>query len=119
MGAPIARGMFQLIRRFFVAASSLHYSPEIKTQPGLKGQAIIYRQRLQFDVGWTNLGHAFLSIRQTVTAWIASALGSAALHPGWVCINRREGKWIAMRQVTLHYYAAIFFIRPPNHARSS
>ncbi len=64
----MGQGVFQLVRRFFPAVTSLNYSPEVKSRLVLKGQAVIRRQRLAFDASWTDLAQALMSIRQTLTA---------------------------------------------------
>ena len=54
--------------KFFPAAKSINYSVEVKTRLVLKAKNVIGKGRLEFDAGWTDLAHAFLAIRRTLTA---------------------------------------------------
>lgn len=64
----LGQGVYQLVTKFFPAAKSINYSVEVKTRLVLKAKNVISKGRLEFDAGWTDLAHAFLAIRRTLTA---------------------------------------------------
>ncbi|MET3916255.1 uncharacterized protein YjcR [Variovorax sp. OAS795] len=64
----LGQGVYQLVTKFFPAAKSINYSVEVKTRLVLKAKNVIGKGRLEFDAGWTDLAHAFLAIRRTLTA---------------------------------------------------
>ncbi len=59
--------MFQLVKQFFPAVEAISYSLETKTRMVLKAKDVISSGRLEFDAGWTDLAHALISIRKTMT----------------------------------------------------
>lgn len=63
----VGAGVYQLVRQFFPAAESISYSLEVKTRMVLKAKDVISSGRLEFDAGWTDLAHALISIRKTMT----------------------------------------------------
>lgn len=63
----IGQGVFQLVKKFFPAASGINYSVESKVRMVMKAQNVISRGRLEFDAGWTDLAQAFMAIRKTLT----------------------------------------------------
>ena len=63
----VGAGVFQLVKQFFPAAEAISYSLEIKTRMVLKAKDVISSGRLEFDAGWTDLAHALISIRKTMT----------------------------------------------------
>jgi len=60
-------GVFPLVKQFFPAVTAINYSPEVKTRMVLKAQNVIYKGRLQFDAGWTDIAQSFMAIRKTLT----------------------------------------------------
>jgi len=64
----IGYGVYDLVKKFFPAATKIKYSPEVKTRLVLKAKDVIGSGRLEFDAGWTDIPSAFLMIRKTLTA---------------------------------------------------
>ncbi|MBM7423804.1 terminase large subunit domain-containing protein [Spongiibacter marinus] len=64
----IGTGVFDMVRRFFPRAVGYDYNPAIKAQMVLKTKDIISHGRLEFDNGWTDMVHAMLMIKRTMTA---------------------------------------------------
>ena len=64
----IGSGVFQLVQAFFPAAVPIKYSAEVKTRLVLKAKHLISKGMLQFDLGWSDVCMAFMSIRKTSTA---------------------------------------------------
>ena len=63
----IGQGVYQLVRKFFPQARAYNYSVEVKTRLVLKAKSVITARRLQFDAGWVEMAHAFLSIKRVLT----------------------------------------------------
>ncbi|MBW5284575.1 terminase ATPase subunit family protein [Burkholderia gladioli] len=63
----IGQGVYQLVTKFFPAATPFHYSVEIKTALVMKAQNVIRKGRLEFDTGWKDLAAAFMAIKKTIT----------------------------------------------------
>lgn len=63
----IGAGVYQLVKQFFPAAEAITYNLEVKTRMVLKAKDVISSGRLEFDAGWTDLAHALMSIRKTMT----------------------------------------------------
>lgn len=61
-------GVAQLVKSFFPALTTFHYSPEVKTQLVLKAWDVIKNGRLEFDAGHTDIAHSLMSIKKTLTA---------------------------------------------------
>ncbi|WP_295855132.1 terminase family protein [uncultured Xylophilus sp.] len=64
----LGQGVYQLVRKFFPQAKAINYSVEVKTRLVLKAKSVFSKGRIEFDAGWTDLAHAFLAIRRTLTA---------------------------------------------------
>jgi uncharacterized protein YjcR len=64
----VGAGVYQLVKQFYPAARAITYSLEVKNRLVLKAKDVIASGRLEFDAGWTDLAHAFMSIRKTMTA---------------------------------------------------
>ncbi|HDR9512137.1 TPA: terminase family protein, partial [Burkholderia cepacia] len=63
----IGQGVYQLVTKFFPAATAFHYSVEIKTALVMKAQNVIRKGRLEFDSGWKDLAASFMAIKKTIT----------------------------------------------------
>ncbi|GLZ21340.1 hypothetical protein Bpla01_48690 [Burkholderia plantarii] len=63
----IGQGVYQLVTKFFPAATPFHYSVEIKTALVMKAQNVIRKGRLEFDTGWKDLAASFMAIKKTIT----------------------------------------------------
>ncbi|MDF3821700.1 terminase family protein [Leptospira sp. 96542] len=63
----IGQGVYQIVKKFFPTARAINYSLESKTRLVLKAKSVISKGRMEFDTGWTDLAHAFLSIQRTLT----------------------------------------------------
>lgn len=63
----VGAGVYQLVRQFFPAVEAITYSLEVKTRMVLKAKDVISSGRLEFDAGWSDLAHALISIRKTMT----------------------------------------------------
>ena len=63
----VGAGVYQLVKQFFPAVEAISYNLEIKTRMVLKAKDVISSGRLEFDAGWTDLAHALISIRKTLT----------------------------------------------------
>ena len=61
-------GVAQLVRQFFPGLVTFSYSPEVKTRLVLKAYDVIYKGRLEFDAGWTDMAQSLMAIRKTTTA---------------------------------------------------
>lgn len=61
-------GVAQLVKQFFPNLTTFSYSPEVKTRLVLKAYDVIYKSRLEFDAGWTDLAQSLMAIRKTLTA---------------------------------------------------
>ena len=55
------------MRTFFPMATPIHYSVQSKAQLVLKGKELIDDGRLKWPAAWTEIPHAFLTIRQGAT----------------------------------------------------
>ncbi|MGL5661513.1 MAG: terminase ATPase subunit family protein, partial [Aeromonas sp.] len=64
----IGEGVYQLVKQFYPAVTSIQYSPNVKMQMVMKAQDVMSKGRLEFDSGMTDLAQAFMSIRRAVTA---------------------------------------------------
>lgn len=64
----IGYGVYELVAKFFPSAAKINYSVEVKNRLVLKAKQLVQHRRLEFDAGWTDLAHAFMSIHRTVTA---------------------------------------------------
>ncbi|AMR77315.1 terminase large subunit domain-containing protein [Cupriavidus nantongensis] len=64
----MGQGVLQLVRQFFPAVREYQYSVDVKTRLVLKAKDVIAKGRLEFDAGATEIAHAFLTIRKTLTA---------------------------------------------------
>ncbi len=64
----IGEGVYQLVKQFFPAVRSFQYNPMVKSRLVMKAYDVISKGRLEFDAGWTDLAHSFMSIRKTITA---------------------------------------------------
>lgn len=60
-------GVFDIVKDFYHRATPIHYSVGSKTELVQKTKSVIESGRLEFDEEWTDLVHAFLTIRQTST----------------------------------------------------
>ncbi len=63
----VGAGVYQLVRQFFPAVEAISYTLDVKTRMVLKAKDVISHGRLEFDAGWTDLTHALISIRKTMT----------------------------------------------------
>ena len=64
----IGYGVGDLVKAFYPAVTLITYNPEVKSRLVLKGKDVISHGRLEYDAGWTDLAHSFLTIRKTLTA---------------------------------------------------
>ena len=64
----IGQGVYQLVKQWFPAVHSIHYSVEVKVRLVLKALDVISRGRLEFDASWTDLASSFMAIRKATTA---------------------------------------------------
>jgi hypothetical protein len=64
----IGEGVYQLVKQFYSAVTSIQYNPSVKMQMVMKAQDVMNKGRLEFDSGWTDLAQAFMSIRRGMTA---------------------------------------------------
>ena len=60
-------GVFDLITAFFPRAQAIHYSINVKNMLVQKAKSVVEAGRLEYPAHWTELAHAFLTIRQTST----------------------------------------------------
>lgn len=63
----VGAGVYQLVRQFFPAVEAISYSLDVKTRMVLKAKDVVSNGRLEFDAGWSDLAHALISIRKTMT----------------------------------------------------
>ncbi|AUF99811.1 terminase [Pseudomonas sp. 09C 129] len=63
----IGSAVAQLVRPFFPGLKTFSYNPEVKTRLVMKAWDVVSKGRLEFDAGWTDLAHALMAIRKTVT----------------------------------------------------
>jgi len=63
----LGQGVLQLVRQFFPGVQAYSYSIEVKTRLVLKAKDVITSGRLEFDAGWIDLAHAFMSVRKVLT----------------------------------------------------
>ena len=63
----VGAGVYQLVKQFFPAVEEISYSLDVKTHMVLKAKDVISSGRLEFDAGWTDLAHALISIKKTMT----------------------------------------------------
>ena len=63
----IGKAVFDLVRVWFPRVQEIKYSVESKNEMVLKAKQLIHHGRLQWDNGWTDLAHAFLTIHQAQT----------------------------------------------------
>ncbi|GAB6177950.1 terminase family protein [Desulfobaculum senezii] len=60
-------GVYDAIKGFFPMAQSIHYSVQAKNMLVLKAKDVIENGRLEWNSVWSDIGHAFLTIRQGLT----------------------------------------------------
>ena len=63
MGESVA----QIVERFFPTVVRYRYTPEVKSALVRQTQQMIRRGRLEFDSGWSDLAHSFMSIKRGMT----------------------------------------------------
>ena len=63
----IGKAVYDLVRVWFPRVREIKYSVETKNEMVLKAKQLIHHGRLQWDNGWTDLAHAFLTIHQAQT----------------------------------------------------
>lgn len=63
----VGGSVFQLVQKFFPAVRDYRYSIDLKGQMVLKCENLMRNKRLAFDRHWTDVAHAFLSIRPKLT----------------------------------------------------
>ena len=66
--STIGAGVFEMVRKFFPAATAITYSVDVKNRLVLKAKQLISKRRVEFDAGWTDVALAFMAIRKTATA---------------------------------------------------
>ncbi len=64
----IGEGVYQNVKPFYPAVTSIQYNPSVKIQMVMKALDVMNKGRLEFDSGWNDLAAAFMSIRRGVTA---------------------------------------------------
>ncbi|MGR6423040.1 terminase ATPase subunit family protein [Aeromonas veronii] len=64
----IGEGVYQNVKPFYPAVTSIQYNPNVKIQMVMKALDVMNKGRLEFDSGWNDLAAAFMSIRRGVTA---------------------------------------------------
>jgi uncharacterized protein YjcR len=64
----MGQGVYQCVKKFFPTVKEINYSLEVKSALVLKAKNVITKGRLEFDAGMTDLAHAFLAIKRTLTA---------------------------------------------------
>lgn len=60
-------GVFQLVKKFYASVKRINYSVEVKTNLVLKAKQLFSHRLIEFDLSWTDLAHAFMTIHQTTT----------------------------------------------------
>ncbi|WP_284424764.1 terminase family protein [Acidovorax sp. SUPP1855] len=95
----IGQGVFQLVKKFFPAARSYHYSVEVKTRLVLKAKSVISKGRLEFDAGAVDIAQAFLAIKKILTAsgrqaTFAAGRSEATSHAdlAWACMHAMDNE---------------------------
>jgi len=63
----IGAGVFELVQKFYPATTGINYSLETKNKMVLKAKNVIYKKRLEFDAGWSDLSLSFMSISRDTT----------------------------------------------------
>lgn len=64
----IGSSVYQLVRKFFPAATAYQYNPDVKGTLVMKAYNIISKGLLEFDAGWVDVAQSFMAIRKTTTA---------------------------------------------------
>ena len=60
-------GVYELVAQFFPQVTKITYSVEVKNRLVLKALQLVQHRRLEFDAGWTDLAHAFMTIHRSST----------------------------------------------------
>lgn len=60
-------GVYELVAQFFPQVTKITYSVEVKNRLVLKALQLAQHRRLEFDAGWTDLAHAFMTIHRSST----------------------------------------------------
>ena len=63
----IGQGVYELVRKFFPAATSLKYSVEVKAQMVLQAMQHVRRRTIEWDAGLRDVMMAFMTIKKTIT----------------------------------------------------
>ncbi len=63
----MGNGVYELVKKFFPAVKKLTYNVELKNALVLKAKQLISHGRLEFDSGWADVAHAFMTIHQAET----------------------------------------------------
>ncbi|KVW44867.1 terminase ATPase subunit family protein [Burkholderia ubonensis] len=63
----MGQGVYELVTKFFPAATPIRYSVEVKAMLVMKAQNVIRKGRLEYDAGWTDLTASFMAIKKTIT----------------------------------------------------
>ena len=61
-------GVYQLVKKFYPSVKRINYSVEVKTNLVLKAKQLFSNKLIEFDLSWTDLAHAFMTIHQTTTS---------------------------------------------------
>ena len=86
-------GVYQLVRQFFPAVTQIIYSAEVKTRLVLKAKDTISRGRFEMDAGMTDVAHALMSVKKTITSggqavtYKASRDGSGHADLAWALFH--------------------------------
>ncbi len=95
----LGQGVLQLVRQFYPGVREFNYSVEVKTRLVLKAKDVISKGRLQFDAGCTDIAHAFLTIRKTMTASGRNVTYDAGRTEGtghadlaWACMHALDNE---------------------------
>jgi uncharacterized protein YjcR len=63
----MGQGVYELVCKFFPAATPIRYSAEVKAMLVMKAQNVIRKGRLEYDAGWNDLTASFMAIKKTIT----------------------------------------------------
>lgn len=87
------QAVYEIVRKWFPQARKIEYSLSSKAAMVIKAQNLFRSGRVEFDMGWTDVMQAFMSIKPTLTA---SGKGVTYTSPRNGVIGHADIAWACM-----------------------
>lgn len=63
----VGAGVYQLVKKFYPGVKQIKYNVEVKTNLVLRAKQFFSNQKIEMDLSWADVAHAFMTIHQTTT----------------------------------------------------